>query len=100
MGRSGLTLRKHWSHGPRTFLGPFVAGFPNLFVIAGPGSRSLLSNVLLSIEQHVDWLAALLAHMRAEGVAVFGATAEAETRWVQHVNDRADQTLYPKAQSY
>jgi cation diffusion facilitator CzcD-associated flavoprotein CzcO len=100
VGRSGLPLRKHWSNGPRTFLGPFVAGFPNLFVIAGPGSPSLLSNVLLSIEQLIDWLAALLAHMRAEGVEVFEATAEAETRWVQHVNDRADQTLYPKAQSY
>ena len=100
IGRGGRTLREHWSNGPRTFLGPFVAGFPNLFVIAGPGSPSLLSNVLLSIEQHVDWLADLLAHMRDDGVEVFEATDQAEQGWVEHVNERAEQTLYPKAQSY
>ena len=63
VGRDGRTLAEHWSAGPRTYLGPFVCGFPNLFIVAGPGSPSLLSNVLLSIEQHVDWLAALIAHM-------------------------------------
>ena len=100
IGRGGRTLREHWSNGPRTFLGPFVAGFPNFFVIAGPGSPSLLSNVLLSIEQHVDWLAALLAHMRTRDVQVFEATEQAEQGWVEHLNERAEQTLYPKAQSY
>lgn len=100
IGRGGRTLREHWSAGPRTFLGPFIAGFPNLFVIAGPGSPSLLSNVLLSIEQHVDWLAALLLRMRENATEVFEATREAEEGWVAHVNERADATLYPKAQSY
>lgn len=99
-GRGGLTLREHWSAGPRTYLGPFVAGFPNLFVVAGPGSPSLLSNVLLSIEQHVDWLADLLAHLGSVDADVFEATAEAEAGWVATVNERAAQTLYPKAQSY
>ncbi len=99
-GRGGVTLREHWAAGPRTYLGLFVAGFPNMFVIAGPGSPSLLSNVLLSIEQHVDWLAALLEHLRARGATLVEATAEAEERWVAHVNERADATLYPKARSY
>ena len=100
IGRGGQTLREHWEGGPRTYLGPFIAGFPNLFIIAGPGSPSLLSNVLLSIEQHVDWLAELLEHMRADGTVVFEATVEAEQAWVEHVNERAEETLYPKAKSY
>ena len=99
-GRDGVTLREHWSAGPRTYLGPFVAGFPNLFIVAGPGSPSLLSNVLLSIEQHVDWLADLLTHLRATGADVFEPTPAAEAGWVAVVNERAEQTLYPKAQSY
>lgn len=69
-------------------------------MIAGPGSPSLLSNVLLSIEQHVDWLAALLVHMRSRGAELAEATAEAEERWVSHANSRAAATLYPKATSY
>jgi cation diffusion facilitator CzcD-associated flavoprotein CzcO len=100
IGRDGLALREHWAGGPRTYLGLFTHGFPNFFVIAGPGSPSLLSNVLLSIEQHVDWLAALLEHLRAQGSDLVEATAEAEERWVAHVNERADATLYPKAKSY
>ena len=100
VGREGLTLRQHWAGGPRTYLGLFTSGFPNLAVIAGPGSPSLLSNVLLSIEEHVDWLEALIEDMRARGVDVFEATPEAEQRWVDHVNQRAEETLYPKAHSY
>ena len=75
VGRDGRTLAEHWSAGPRTYLGPFVSGFPNLFIVAGPGSPSLLSNVLLSIEQHVDWLAALIAHMRHRGVDTVEASS-------------------------
>lgn len=97
VGRGGRTLREHWSAGPRTYLGLFVSGFPNLAIIAGPGSPSLLSNVLLSIEQHVDWLAELVEHV---GDGRVEAHPEAEERWVEHVNERADATLYPKAQSY
>ena len=100
VGRDGRTLREHWSAGPRTYLGLFTSGFPNFFVIAGPGSPSLLSNVLLSIEQHVDWLAGLLGHMRSRGADLVEATVEAEDRWVAHANERAAATLYPMATSY
>ena len=99
-GRDGVTLREKWSAGPVTQLGLAVYGFPNLFVIAGPGSPSLLSNVLLSTEQHVDWIAALLEHLHAAGLEVAEATEEAEQAWVAHVNERAQETLYPKASSY
>ena len=100
VGRDGRTLAEHWAAGPRTYLGPFVSGFPNLFIVAGPGSPSLLSNVLLSIEQHVDWLAALVSHMRQDGLDTVEASVEAEDDWVAHVNARAEETLYPKARSY
>lgn len=100
VGRGGRTLREHWDAGPRTYLGVGVAGFPNLFVIAGPGSPSLLSNVLLSIEAHVDWIADLLDHSGSRGAGVVEADPDAEARWVAHVNDRAEGTLYPRAESY
>lgn len=100
VGRGGETLREHWDAGPRTYLGVGVAGFPNLFVIAGPGSPSLLSNVLLSIEAHVDWLADLLDHARDRGATVVEADPGAEARWVEQVNARAEATLYPRADSY
>ena len=77
----------------------FTAGFLNLAVIAGPGSPSLLSNVLLSIEEHVDWVAGLLDEMRARGADVVEATGDAEQRWVDHVNERAQATLYAAARS-
>lgn len=100
VGRGGETLREHWDAGPRTYLGVGVAGFPNLFVIAGPGSPSLLSNVLLSIEAHVDWLADLLDHARDRGATVVEADPGAEARWAEQVNARAEATLYPWADSY
>jgi len=100
VGREGRTLREAWVAGPRTYLGLQVAGFPNLFVVAGPGSPSLLSNVLLSIEQHVDWVADLLDAADARGAVTVEATEEAEARWVDHVNERAEATLYPRARSY
>ncbi len=99
-GRDGITLRKKWAAGPVTQLGLSVSGFPNMFIIVGPGSPSLLSNVILSIEQQVDWLAALLRHARDRGVAAIEASSDAEADWVAHVNMRAQETLYPKAVSY
>ena len=100
VGRGGTTLREHWNAGPRTYLGVGVAGFPNMFVIAGPGSPSLLSNVLLSIEAHVDWIAGLLDHAAQQGADEVEASAAAEADWVAHVNSRAEATLYPRAASY
>ena len=99
-GRDGVTLTQKWAGGPVTHLGLQVNGFPNMFIIAGPGSPSLLSNVLLSTEQHVDWIAALFDHLRLHGLDVVETTAEAEQKWVSHVNERAQETLYPSAPSY
>ncbi|MET0659518.1 MAG: NAD(P)/FAD-dependent oxidoreductase [Steroidobacteraceae bacterium] len=100
VGRSGQTLREKWSAGPITYLGLGTAGFPNLFIIAGPGSPSLLSNVVLSIEQHVEWLGAFLTHAEKLGMNSIEATPEAEQQWVEHVAERAKETLYLQARSY
>jgi cation diffusion facilitator CzcD-associated flavoprotein CzcO len=100
VGRGGQTLREKWAAGPTTYLGLGTAGFPNLFVIAGPGSPSLLANVLLGIEQHVDWIVGLLEHARSHDVVEIEATPQAERAWVEHVNERAAATLYLKAASY
>ena len=100
VGRGGLTLREKWAAGPRSFLGIAVSGFPNMFVIVGPGSPSLLSNVLLSTEEQIDWLSELFAYCRAQGIREVEASAEAEQKWVEHVNERAQETLYLKTPSY
>jgi cyclohexanone monooxygenase len=99
-GRDGQTLRRKWAEGPRTYLGLAVAGFPNLFAITGPGSPSVLSNMIVSIEQHVDWIADCLAYLRAHGLARIEATVTAEDDWVEHVNAVGDTTLYPLANSW
>ena len=99
-GRAARTLREAWADGPRTHLGLTVAGFPNLFAITGPGSPSVLSNMIVSIEQHVDWIADCITYLRAHGHAAIEATAEAEERWVAHVNEVGHATLYPLANSW
>jgi cyclohexanone monooxygenase len=99
-GRGGHALAEKWEGGPRTYLGLAIAGFPNLFTITGPGSPSVLSNMIVSIEQHVDWIADCLAHLRAHGHAAIEATVEAEDAWVAHVNDVGHMTLYPLAKSW
>jgi cyclohexanone monooxygenase len=99
-GRDGVTLKSRWQEGPKTYLGLMVAGFPNLITITGPGSPSVLSNVVVSIEQHVEWIAALLRDMRARGRAVIEADAAAQDSWMQHVADVANTTLFPRANSW
>ncbi|HEY3065601.1 MAG TPA: NAD(P)/FAD-dependent oxidoreductase [Methylomirabilota bacterium] len=99
-GRAGQTLREKWAAGPRTYLGLAIAGFPNLFTITGPGSPSVLSNMIVSIEQHVDWIAACLDYMRAHGRRRIEATIAAEEAWVAHVNEVGNLTLYPLAKSW
>jgi cation diffusion facilitator CzcD-associated flavoprotein CzcO len=99
-GRAGRTLREAWAAGPRTYLGLAVAGFPNLFAITGPGSPSVLSNMIVSIEQHVDWIADCITYLRTHGHASIEATAEAQERWVAHVNEVGHATLYPLANSW
>jgi cyclohexanone monooxygenase len=99
-GSNGLRLADNWAEGPRTYLGLMVAGFPNLFTITGPGSPSVLSNMLVSIEQHVDFVADCLIRMREIGRATVQTCVEAEDEWVRHVNDVADATLFPKGGSW
>lgn len=100
VGRGGVTLREKWSAGPLTYLGLGVSGFPNLFIIAGPGSPSVLANVMLGVEQHVDWLTDLFSHARETGITSIEVTPDAERDWVEHVNQRAQETLYLKAASW
>ncbi len=99
-GRGGLSLAEKWSQGPRSYFGLCVAGFPNLFMITGPGSPSVLSNMVVSIEQHVDWIAGCLSHLEDRGLDRIEASAEAEAAWARHVSDLADATLYPQAASW
>src|SRR5207237_5288594 len=98
-GRAGQSLRDKWAAGPRTYLGLTIAGFPNLFAITGPGSPSVLSNMIVSIEQHVDWIADCVAYLREHGRDRIEATPEAEEAWVAHVNEVGNATLYPLAKS-
>ena len=99
-GRDGLRLSEAWAAGPRTYLGLMVAGFPNLFTITGPGSPSVLTNMIVSIEQHVDWIAACLASLRQRGMTMIEADAGAQDEWVAHVNEVAGRTLFPHANSW
>ena len=99
-GAGGRPLRYKWDGGPRTYLGLATAGFPNLFMITGPGSPSVLTNMLPSIEQHVDWIADCLAHMRANGIARVEAEAAAEDDWVAHVNEVAGFSLRSTCSSW
>ncbi len=96
----GVTLREKWEAGPRTYLGLMTAGFPNMFMITGPGSPSVLSNMMVSIEQHVDWIADCVEYLRSRGLDCIEATQAAEDAWVQHGNEVADKTLYPLANSW
>jgi cyclohexanone monooxygenase len=100
VGRNGQTLNQKWAEGPKTYLGLMSAGFPNLFMITGPGSPSVLSNMIVSIEQHVDWIADCLGWMRARGLELMEANTADEDRWVAHVNEVAHATLYPQANSW
>jgi cyclohexanone monooxygenase len=100
VGRNAQTLNRKWAEGARTYLGLMSAGFPNLFIITGPGSPSVLSNMIVSIEQHVDWISDCLAYMRDNRLATMEATKPAEDKWVEHVNEVAHTTLYPQAASW
>ncbi len=99
-GAGGVKLRDKWAAGPRTYLGIATAGFPNLFTITGPGSPSVLVNMLVAIEQHIDWVGDCIAYLRAGHLASIDATVEAEDAWVDHVNAVANLTLFPTANSW
>jgi cation diffusion facilitator CzcD-associated flavoprotein CzcO/acetyl esterase/lipase len=99
-GRNDLALKDKWANGPQTYLGLTTVGFPNLFFITGPGSPSVLSNMAVSIETHADWVLDCVGHLSAGGFDVIEPTDIAEAGWTQHVNDCADITLYPAANSW
>ncbi|MBN8898159.1 MAG: NAD(P)/FAD-dependent oxidoreductase, partial [Rhodospirillales bacterium] len=99
-GRDGVALADKWEAGPRTYLGLMSAGFPNLFMITGPGSPSVLSNMMVSIEQHVDWVAGCLAALGERQLDCIEATQAAEDDWVAHVNEVAHKARYPQAASW
>jgi cation diffusion facilitator CzcD-associated flavoprotein CzcO len=98
-GRNGTTLAEAWEAGPRTYLGLQIAGFPNLFTMTGPGSPSVLCNMPVPIEQHAEWIADCIAHMRAHSLERIEATPEGVTNWVEQVNTAAAATLLPLATS-
>ena len=99
-GRGGVALREKWAAGPRNYLGLMSADFPNLFIITGPGSPSVLVNMVIGIEQHVEWIADCIVHLRTSGASTIEAVADAEDGWVKYVNDEADLTLFPRAASW
>jgi len=99
-GRAGKTLNQKWAACPRTYLGLMSEVFPNLFIITGPGSPSVLSNMIVSIEQHVDWITDCIGYMRVRNLDCMEATRTAEDNWVAHVNEVAYTTLYPQANSW
>ena len=99
-GRGGQALADAWAEGPRTYLGLAVPGFPNLLTITGPGSPSVLSNMPVSIEQHVEWISDCIAWLREHGIDTIEATGDATAAWTEHVQQVAGRTLFPKAASW
>ncbi len=97
---NGPTLAEKWAGGPVTYLGLMVSGFPNMFTITGPGSPSVKTQMIVAIEQHMDWVGDCLTAMKARGMHRIEPTAKAERDWVAHVNEVADSTLYPLANSW
>jgi len=99
-GKAGLTLADKWIAGPRTYLGLSTAGFPNLFTISGPGSPSVLTSMVVSIEQHVNWIGDCVSYLQENNLGTIEATVDAENEWVAHVNEVADATIYPTCNSW
>jgi cyclohexanone monooxygenase len=99
-GRNGTNLADQWKDGPTTYLGLAIANFPNMYTITGPQSPSVLSNMMVSIEQHVDWLTDLFVTMRDKGRSVIEATQRAQDEWIHHSSDVGNASLYPLANSW
>ena len=99
-GKQGVSLREKWQSGPKAYLGLATAGFPNLFLITGPGSPSVLSNMLPSIEQHVEWVADCIEYLQSHDLRTIEAQPEAEEAWVEHVNETAELSIYPNCNSW
>ena len=93
VGKNGVELNKKWEEGPVTYLGLSVSGFPNLFTITGPGSPSVLSNMITSIEQHVEWIAGCISYMHENQKVEIDADIQSEEDWGEHVEEVASATL-------
>ena len=100
VGRDGQRLVDEWAHGPRTYLGLGVAGFPNLFLVSGPGAPAVLANMVLHAEAHINWISDAIDHLDKHGLSAIEATTDAVDDWVAECNRRADRTLFPKANSW
>ena len=96
---TGLSIRQKWQHGPRNYLGLMMAGFPNLFMVTGPQSPGVKSQMILACEQHIDWIADCVHYLYDHGFTRIEAEQDAEDAWVRHNNEVADRTLYPLANS-
>ena len=94
-GRDELSLRDAWSEGPRTHLGMQVAGFPNFFIITGPGSPSVLTNMPASIEQHVEWITDCIGFMEKNNYITIESPESSVASWVEEANAEANKTLLP-----
>ncbi len=99
-GRDGVTLTEKWKAGPRTYLGLSTAGFPNLFMITGPGSPSVLASMIQAIEQHVDWITDCIGHMRDVGAKTIEPETNYENDWVDHVNEVSKVSLRSTCSSW
>jgi cyclohexanone monooxygenase len=99
-GRGGQLLPRKWGDGPHSYLGVAVAGFPNMVTITGPGSPSVMSNMPVSIEQHVEWITGCIEYMRKHRIATIEANADAEMQWTAHVAELANASLFPTANSW
>ncbi|HWO94620.1 MAG TPA: NAD(P)/FAD-dependent oxidoreductase [Dehalococcoidia bacterium] len=99
-GTGGQTLKEHWADGPLTYLGLATNGFPNMFTITGPQSPSVLTNMPVAIEQHVEWISDCIAYMREHGLSRIEAQREAEDGWVDHANQIANMTLLLQTDSW
>ena len=101
-GKNGVSLKEKWANGAetRTYLGLATAGFPNMFMITGPESPSVLGNVPVAIEQHVEWIADCIENLRKNDIETIEANDQAEADWSKHCRELADSTLYTKVESW
>lgn len=99
-GKNNVTLSDAWSAGPVTYLGLMTAGFPNMFMVSGPGSPSVLTNMIMSIEQHIEWITDCFGYMQTHQTHTIETTSDAQDEWVHYVNAVAERTLYPSCNSW
>jgi len=100
VGSGGITLRDKWAEGPRTYLGLMTAQFPNLFMMTGPGSPSVLANMITGVEHHAEYIAEMIEASERAGWTAINAESDAENEWVDVVNMRANATLFPRCNSW